>query len=115
MIAILIPSIHVLKIKLRMPAAAGVEGNVAGRALVAAGHVLLDAHLISTGAAQDRVLGPLGPRPDFDRMVSQSLVALLAGVVDAAAFHLDRDNVENGSIVSAARLRIQIDSANFRA
>jgi hypothetical protein len=42
-------------------------------------------------------------------------VAILAGIIDAAALHPDRDDVESGSIVSAAGLRIQIDSANFKA
>ena len=114
-ITVLISSVHGRKIKLRVFSAAGVKPNVAGRAIVAAGQVLLDAHLISTGAAQDRALSPFGLRPDFDWMISQSLVAILAGVIDAAAFHLYRDDVENGPIVSAARFCIQIDSANFRA
>jgi len=47
-------------------------------------------------------------------MIGQCVVALLAGIVDAAALHLDGDDVELGPIVSAARLRVQIDSANVR-
>lgn len=98
-----------------MVAAAGIEGGIAGRALGFVGNILLNAHLISTGAAQHGKLGPLGLRPDFDRMISQLLMTILAGIVGATTFHFDGDDVEGSSIVGAARLGIDIDSANLRA
>lgn len=108
-------SVGARKVKVRMFAAGGIESSAAGRALVAAAEIVRDGHLTAAGAAQHRAHGPLGARPDLDRMVREGLVAILAGVIDTAALHPDRDDVESGSIVSAAGLRIQIDSANLRA
>jgi hypothetical protein len=39
-------------------------------------------------------------------------VAILAGVVDPAAFHLDGDNVRRRVVVLATRLRVEADSAH---
>ena len=98
-----------------MLAAAGIEWSATIRACVAACHVLLDGHLISTNAAEHCRLSPFGLRPDFNRMAGQSIITILAGEIHAAAFHLDGDNVELRLVMSAARLRIQSDSANLRA
>ncbi len=46
-------------------------------------------------------------------MAGQGIVAIFAGIVRRAAFHFDGDNVEWGVIVEAARLRIEIDAADF--
>ena len=43
----------------------------------------------------------------------QGLVAVLARVIDAAAFHLYCDDVELGPVVNAAGLRIEVDSTNL--
>ena len=101
------------KIKPVMFSARRIEECSTMRAPVVARHVFVDRHLISASAAKNRSPVPLLPRPHLDRMARQSLVAVLAGVINAAAFHLDRDNVEFGPIVQAARPRVQIDSANF--
>ena len=102
-----------------MLAAAGIQWGAAMSACVAARHVLVDRHLISANAAEHCPLSPFLQRPDLDRMAGriagQGLVTLFAGKIDTAALHLDSDNIESGSIVHAASLRIQIDSANFRA
>lgn len=96
-------------------AAAGIKGGAATTTCVAAREVLLDAHFLSADAAQDGEFSPLRLRPDLDGMVSQGIVAVFACVINAAALHLDRNDVESGSIVSAARLRIEIDSENLWA
>lgn len=96
-----------------MLAAAGIECGPASRALVTARHVLCDAHLISACPAKHRAFDPLRLRPDLDWMVRQSLVAILAGVVDTATLHLDGDDIQSGFVVSAACLRIETDSENF--
>jgi hypothetical protein len=101
------------KIKSRMFAAARIKPCSAGRAPVPAFHVLLDAHLHAARAAQHRPLSPLRPRPRFDCMAGQRLMAILAGVVNAAALHLDGDNVESCPVMRAARLRIEIDPPNL--
>jgi len=108
-------SVRLCKIERIVVAAAGIEGGVASRTLVAARHVLLDAHLTSASAAQDGKFGPLPCWPELDGVVSQGIVAILASVIVAAAFHLDRDDIESRSIVCAARLRIEIDSENLWA
>ncbi len=48
-------------------------------------------------------------------MAGEGVVTILAGIVDAAALHPDSEDVELGSIVRAARLLIEIDSANLGA
>jgi hypothetical protein len=96
-------------------ATAGIKWGTTIRTSVAACHVLLDGHFISASAAEHRRLSPFHLRPDLDRMARQSLVTLLAGEIYTAAVHLDRDNIENGSVVGAASLCIQIDSSNFGA
>lgn len=70
---------------------------------------------MSADTTQHGELGPLRLQPDLDRMIGQSLVAVLACVIGAAAFHLDGEYIESGMIVSATGLRIDIDSANFGA
>ena len=98
-----------------MIAAARIEGSAAAGTHVATRHILRNAELAATNAAKHGRLTPLLLRPDLNWMVRQSLVALLAGVIDAAALHPDRDDVESGSVVSAAGLSIEIDPANFGA
>jgi hypothetical protein len=46
-------------------------------------------------------------------MIGESNVAIFARVVDAAALHLDRDNVSWSVIVFAARLRAELDPAHM--
>jgi hypothetical protein len=41
-------------------------------------------------------------------------VTILAGIVSAATFHFDRNDVEWRIVVSAASLSVKIDSANLR-
>ena len=98
-----------------MIAAAGIEGSAAVETYIATRHVLRNAELAAASAAKHGRLTPLLLRPDLYWMVGQSFVALLAGVVDAAALHPDRNDVESGSIVSAAGLSIEFDPANFGA
>jgi len=58
-------------------------------------------------------LGPFAIGPDLDRMTGEGLVAILAGVVHAAALHLNRDDVGGPVIMLAARLRVEIDATNL--
>ena len=43
-------------------------------------------------------------------MIGEGVVAVFAGVVDAAAFHLDRDDVQRAAIVGAPGLGVEIDA-----
>jgi hypothetical protein len=48
-------------------------------------------------------------------MAGESFVAILAGIVFAAALHLDGDDVDCASIVGAAGLLVEADSVDFWA
>jgi hypothetical protein len=45
-------------------------------------------------------------------MIRERDVAVFASVVDAAAFHLDGDDVGGGVVVEAAGLRIEVEAVN---
>ena len=98
-----------------MVATSGIEGNATIGAPVATCQVLRNAELISANPTEHSGLAPFCLQPDFDGMVCQDLVALFAGVINAAALHLDGKNIEIGSGVSAARLSVEVDPANFGA
>jgi hypothetical protein len=103
-----------LEVKMIMVSAAGVERLVASRAAGFALHVLMYGQLRAAGAAEYCSLMELALRPDLDRVTGDRVVAVLAGVVTAAALHLDRDDVGWTVIVLAARLRIQINATHGR-
>lgn len=98
-----------------MIAAAGIESSAAAGTFVTARHVLRDAELATTRAAKHGRQAPLFSRPDLNWMACQGVMAILAGIIDAAAFHLNRNDVESGSVVSAARLIVTSDPVSFWA
>ena len=91
-------------------AAARIETRPASWAAGFALHVPTYAQLRAAGAAENCLLLPFALGPDFDPVAGECFMAILAGVVHAAALHLDRDDVRRPVIMLAARLRIQIDS-----
>jgi hypothetical protein len=94
-------------------AAPGVELLPATRAARFALHILMYRQLRAASPAKYCLLLPLALRPHLDRMSSQRLMTILASIVNAAALHLDRDDVRRPVIMLAARLRIQLDSAHI--
>jgi hypothetical protein len=76
-------------------------------------HVLLNGEFYTAGAAEDCLLVPLALRPDFDRVIGECGVTILAGIVDATALHPDRNNIAGPVIVLATSLRIKTDAANL--
>jgi hypothetical protein len=48
-------------------------------------------------------------------MTGEGLVAFLAGVVNATAFHFDGDDVSGCFVMGAARLAIKVDPTNIWA
>jgi hypothetical protein len=48
-------------------------------------------------------------------MACKKFMAILAGIVDAAASHLDSNDVERRVIMDAAGLRIDFHSLHFRS
>ena len=93
--------------------APGIEVRAANRASVSAIHVFADAQLRSANAAQYRLLLPLRLWPNFDWMVSQRRVTVLARVIHPATLHLDGDNVAWTVIMRATRLGIEVHAADF--
>ena len=49
-------------------------------------------------------MGPFTLQPNCYRMIGERLVAILAGIIKAATFHLDGDNVSRPVIVLATGL-----------
>jgi hypothetical protein len=75
-------------------AAGGVEVGMAGGTRGVALQVLGDGELGAADSAEDGLRVPFGLGPRFERMVGKGVVAVFAGVVGGAAFHLDGDDVE---------------------
>jgi hypothetical protein len=96
------------EIEMVVVAARGVEGGGAMRADGIAFKIGGDREKGAAGAAEDGGLVPFGLRPGLEEMVGEGVVAVLAGVEKAAAFHFDGDDVEGGVIVEAAGLRVEI-------
>ena len=94
-------------------AAGVVERSLAGGAAGVALEVLGDGEFGTAGSAEDGRLLPLRLRPDLDGMPGQRNVAILAGVVEAAALHLDGDDVGGAVVVEASGLGIEVQSADF--
>ena len=87
----------------------GIELCPASRAVRVTLHVLENGQHCSAGAAKHRLLVPFTTlRPDRDPMAGERLVAILAGIVSAATFQLNGDNVVRSVIVLATGLRIEI-------
>jgi hypothetical protein len=47
-------------------------------------------------------------------MIGERVVAIFAGIVNAAALHLDRNDVRRAVVVFATGLRIEMDATHFR-
>ena len=94
-------------------AASGVESTVAGRTAGVAVEVLRDAEFVAAGSAEDDRLVPVRLPPDLDGMAGEGDVAILAGVVEAAALHFDGDNVGGAVVMEAARLGIEPKAADL--
>ena len=90
-----------------------IEESLASGAARAALYVLRDGEFGAAGSAEDGKVVPCGLRPDFDGMAGDGDVAILAGVVDAAALHLDGDNVGGAVVVGATSLGIEVQAADF--
>ena len=58
------------------------------------------------------MFGPFTLQPHCYRMIGEHLVAILAGIVKAATFHLDGDDVGSGVVMEAAGLRIEVEAVN---
>jgi hypothetical protein len=93
--------------------AAGIKGCAAFRAAVLASHIFSNSQRGLASSAENGALLLFGGRPRFERVASQRVVTFFAGIEDAAAAHLDGDDVRRLVIVPAAGLRIELDAADF--
>jgi len=100
------------KIEMVVVAASGVEGSLAGGAAGVALQVLGDGEFGVAGSAEDGRLVPFGIGPDLGGMPGEGNMAILAGVIEAAAPHLDGDDVGGAVVVEAAGLGIEVQSAD---
>ena len=96
------------KVKLVMILAAGVEAGSAARTKVAAVQIFLNREFIPAGSAKNGVNMPLRARPNANGMAGENFMTILAGVVDAAAGHLDGNDVELRAPVDATRLCVHL-------
>ena len=101
------------KIEMVVVAAGRVERRVASGTARVAREILRDGEFDAAGSAEDGGLAPFGLRPDFDGMAGESNVAILAGVVEAAALHLNGDNVGGPVVVEAAGLGIEVQAVDL--
>jgi hypothetical protein len=67
-------------------------------------HVLENSQDCTAGAAEYCLLGPFTLQPHGYRMIGERLVAILAGIVKTATFHLDGDGVSRPAIMLATGL-----------
>lgn len=95
-----------------MAGTAGIECRAAGGTAGSAGEVGGNGQLCAAGAAEDRGPVPLRARPDLNGVIREGFVAVLAGIVGAAALHADGNDVQRRVIVGAAGLGIQSDAAH---
>jgi hypothetical protein len=84
------------------------------RAEAVRGEVGGDGEFGAAGAAENRGSIEFGAGPSGDRVAGEGFVAVFAGVILSAAFHLDGDDVGGAVPVAAARLGVEIESVNFR-
>ena len=91
------------------------KDRTAARTLIFALQVLPDSHLHAAFSAQNCRAIPFAARPYFDRMSSQRIVAILAGIVFAATLHPDSDDIHGQVVMYAPGLRIHVDSVHCRA
>lgn len=54
-----------------------------------------------------------GRGPGFNGVIGESVVAVFAGVEEAAALHFDGDDVERGMVVEAAGLGIEMEAVDI--
>jgi len=81
------------KIEMVVVPACGIEGRRTDGAARFASQVFANGQLCAAGSAQNGLLVEFAEWPHLDGMPGERDVAVLAGVVRAAALHFDGDNV----------------------
>lgn len=102
------------EVEMMVVAAGGVKGGVAVRAAGIAREIVGDGKSCAASAAENGGFVEFGMRPGFERMAGEGVVAILAGIEEAAAAHLDGDDVESGMVMEAAGLRVEVEAVDLR-
>lgn len=102
------------EVEMLVIAAGRVEGGVAVRAAGIAREIVGDGESCAASAAEDGGFVEFGMRPRFERMAREGVVAIVASVEEAAAAHLDGDDVESRVVMEAAGLRVEVEAVNER-
>ena len=92
------------KVTLGVSSAAWVEASLAVGTHGAAVHIFSNRQFVPADSAENCPHVPLSGRPHADCMSRKKLMAILAGIVDAAVCHFDRDNIERRMVVGAPGL-----------
>jgi hypothetical protein len=100
------------KIEMMVQVAVGVEGRAAVRTSVGHVQVIANRHFAATGATKDGLLMPRAFRPGRKRMIGKRIMAILARVVEPAAFHPDRYDIAGRMPVRAACLGIEVEAVD---
>src|SRR5208282_3761347 len=103
-----------LKVKMIVVAAPRIELRSTRRTAGVTLHVLENREHCTAGAAEYCILVPFTLRPDRYRMIGERLVAILAGIVLAATFHLDGNDVSRPVIMLTTGLRVEIYATHAR-
>jgi hypothetical protein len=96
-----------------MLGAAGVKDGGAFGTRVVCGQVFVDRKLMSARAAQDRFPIEFRSRPNVRLVAGDLSVTVETRIPTAAAFELDRDNIQRRMPMPALSLRIDLDSVYF--
>jgi hypothetical protein len=103
-----------LEIKMIVIATPGIERCAASRAVRVTLHVLEDGQRCAARAAKYRWLIPFILWPECCGMIGERGMAVRAGIVKAATFHFDGDDVSWSVIVLATGLGIEIYAMHVR-
>jgi hypothetical protein len=101
------------EIEMVVVAAARIEGCVAMRAARIGLEIRRDGNFGAAGSAKDGWSVPFSFRPGFEGVAGQRVVAVFAGVIGGATFHLDGDDIEGGVVVKAAGLGVEAEASDF--
>ncbi len=102
-----------LKIKMVVVPASGIERGRADRAARLALQVFGNRQLCAACSTQNGFLIPFAARPNLDGMTCERDMAVFAGIVGGAALHFDGDDVRVRMVVQATGLGIEIQSTDL--
>jgi hypothetical protein len=101
------------EVEMVVVAAARIEGCMAMRAARIGLEIGRDGDFGTAGSAKNGRSVPFSFGPGLEGVASQGVVAVFAGVVGGATFHLDGDDIERGVVVEAAGLGVELEAEDL--